>query len=81
MPIARLTNTTGVPYIAKIIASGTSKDIYLSEDKLSVILCYRSPIIQRDKLYIDRLKSINTQFNLTVTKDKGGAGQRHCLYS
>ena len=75
MPIARLTNTTGVPYIDKIIASGTSKDIYLTEDKLNVVLCYRSPAIQRDKLYIDRLKSINTQFNLTVTKDKGGAAR------
>ena len=75
MPIARLTNTTGVPYFDKIIASGTSKDIYLTEDKLNVVLCYRSPAIQRDKVYIDRLKSINTQFNLTVTKDKGGAAR------
>jgi len=75
MPIARLTNSAGINYINEIIASGTSKDIYLTEDKANVILYYRSPAVQRDKLYIDRLNTIYSQFNVTVTKDKGGAAK------
>ncbi|MBT3801147.1 MAG: hypothetical protein HOG05_08345, partial [Bacteroidetes bacterium] len=75
MRTARLTNNNSVQYIDEIIASGTTKDVYLTEDKQSVLLLYKKPEYQRARINIDRLRSISTQFNLTISKDKGGAAK------
>ncbi|MBT3207624.1 MAG: hypothetical protein HN704_17895 [Bacteroidetes bacterium] len=36
---------------------------------------YKKPEYQRARINIDRLRSISTQFNLTISKDKGGAAK------
>jgi serine/threonine protein kinase len=75
MPIARLITAKSVPYVDKVIASGTSKDVYFTEDGLSVVEFYQNPAVHNDPLYRNRLNAIFTQFNLTVPRSEGGAAK------
>ena len=75
MPVARLTSAKNIIFLDNIIGSGTSKDVYFTEDKQSVVLFYRNPKVHDDPLYRNRLKAICGQFNLTVPRSEGGAAK------
>ena len=75
MPVARLTSAKNIIFLDNIIGSGTSKDVYFTEDKQSVVLFYRNPKVHDEPLYRNRLKAICGQFNLTVPRSEGGAAK------
>lgn len=75
MPVARLITAKSVPYVDRVIASGTSKDVYFSEDGSSVVLFYRNPAVHNDPMYRNRLNAIHYQFNLTLPRSAGGAAK------
>lgn len=73
MPVARLLSAQSVPYSDRIIASGATKDVYLTADGQQVVAFYRDPKIQVAPAYRERLKQIVSTYNLTLPVSDGGA--------
>lgn len=75
MPVARLISLQNISYAEQPLASGATKDVYLTTDGQSVIALYRDPAVRDDPVYVARLKAIVARHNVTLSRSEGGAAR------